>query len=245
MKRIVLIFKRRLPLIISVLFFISFSICLIFIINNFNKNSSIKNVFSETVSQKGESIMLSNNETSNTDIVAKGDNISITKGELDLYADMAMLSNPPNKNDVYKDELQYLIKRSVLFNEAEKNGYLTSDDEVSEYIKESKNIIDNSENYNEFSDFVHNLDMTEEEYWDNQYEQAKIDLTISDYLNLLKEKLAKENNLEFYPIYVKVDVDSSENNSSDYERLEKLWSDYYNNIVEKLIEKENIEVYLP
>lgn len=245
MKRIVLISKRRLPLIISVLLFISFSICLVFIINNFNKSSSIKNVFSETVSQISESIAPNINEASSTELVAKGDNISITKEELDSYVDMAMLSNPPNKDEVYKDELQYLIKRSVLFNEAEDNGYLTSDDEVNEYIKESKNIIDNSENYNEFCDFVHKLNMTEEEYWDNQYEQAKIDLSISDYLNHLKKKLAEENNLEFYPTYVKVDVGLSDNDSSDYEKLEALWSEYYNNIVEKLIEKENIEVYLP
>lgn len=168
--------------------------------------------------------------------VAKGNNIVIKKSDLDYYVQRAMLLGETDIEKATEYELNYLVRRAVLFNQAVNKGYNASDSEVNSYINEqietSKLIDDDT-----YSDYLKKLGMTPKEYWNSQFDSLKIDLSISDYLASEKEKIAKKNNLHI----------SNENNvvviaesDEDYEKLENLWNDYYENLVQNLIDKENI-----
>ncbi len=168
--------------------------------------------------------------------VAKGNNIVIKKSDLDYYVQRAMLLGETDIEKATEYELNYLVRRAVLYNQAVNKGYKVNNSDVNSYIDEqietSKLVDDDT-----YSDYLKKLGMTPKEYWNSQFDSLKIDLSISDYLASEKEKIAKKNNLHI----------SNENNvvviaesDGDYEKLENLWNDYYENLVQNLIDKENI-----
>lgn len=155
-----------------------------------------------------------------------------------------LLTGELTDDEAKEYELQYLIKREVLFNAAVKNGFLVNNNDITKYIQEQKDQISNAENHEDFTLYINAMNMTEDEYWKNQFESIKKDLTISDYLNSQKKELADKHNLTFYETYVESEIyENGQQTYSDFDKLEKLWTEYYQDLLNKLIDKENITVY--
>lgn len=173
---------------------------------------------------------------STVEYAAKGNNIVIKKSDLDYYVQRAMLLGETDIEKATEYELNYLVRRAVLYNQAINKGYKVSDSEVDSYINEqigtSKLVNDDT-----YSDYLKKMGMTSERYWNSQFDSLKIDLSISDYLAAEKKKIAKENNLQVSDENNVVVISESD---ADYEKLEKLWNDYYENLVRNLIDEENI-----
>lgn len=184
----------------------------------------------------------SDDEFSDTSIAAKGNNIVIYKDELNYYTDKAAALND-NKN-ARNDELDYLINRELLYYAAKENGFLVSEQEVNDYLTEQQEAINQSSNKDDFEYYLKAAEMSEDEYWNNQAETIKKDLSISDYLNNEKSKIAKQNDLDFIDnsTYI-IDTDENSNTYENYKKLEELWEDAYQTLLQNLRENENIIIY--
>ena len=174
----------------------------------------------------------------------KGNEITIYKDELDYYTNRALKLSGNNYEVVRDKELNYLIRKEVLYNQAVKKGFVANKNEVSNYINEQKVLIMQADNREDFNLYLDALDMTSDEYWSYQFEKIRIDLSIDNYLDNEKKKLAKQNNLKYYDnsTYILSLSDSNEE-YLEYEKLNKLWEEEYENLVNELIDKENIVVY--
>lgn len=199
--------------------------------------NSVQNKTVETTENTTKNVTLDNS------IAAKGKHITVKKSDLDYYVTCAKIENNNSDTDIEKKQLEYLIKRETLFYKAKSKGFLSSKNEVSSYVKEQKELVHNADNYDDFCKYLHSIGITETNYWKEQSIQTRKDLSISNYLNSLKKKIANKNHLEFYPTYVKI-VSSVENDSTtDYMKLNDLWNTYYENMVEILIKDEDVKIY--
>ena len=183
-------------------------------------------------------------EYNNKCIAVKGNEITIYKEELDYYTNRALKLSDNNYQVVRDKELNYLIRKEVLYNQAVKKGFVANKNEVSNYINEQKVLIMQADNREDFNLYLEALDMTSDEYWSYQFEKIRIDLSIANYLDNEKKKLAKQNNLKYYDnsTYILSLSDSNEE-YLEYEKLNKLWEEEYENLVNELLIKENIVVY--
>lgn len=183
-------------------------------------------------------------EYNNKCIAVKGNEITIYKEELDYYTNRALKLSDNNYQVVRDKELNYLIRKEVLYNQAVKKGFVANKNEVSNYINEQKFLIMQADNREDFNLYLEALDMTSDEYWSYQFEKIRIDLSIANYLDNEKKKLAKQNNLKYYDnsTYILSLSDSNEE-YLEYEKLNKLWEEEYENLVNELLIKENIVVY--
>lgn len=193
--------------------------------------------------EKSTSVETTSSSISERTVVAKGKNITILKSDLDYYVKLAKLSNDNCDFDIESRELQYLIKRETLFNKAKSKGFLCNKREVSSYIAEQKKLVHNANSYDDFCKYLNNVGFKENDYWTEQSKQVRKDLSISNYLNSIKKKLADENNLKFYPTYVKVASSVVDDSTSDYAKLNKKWDKYYSDLVETSLKEENVILY--
>lgn len=173
---------------------------------------------------------------STAEYVAEGNNVVVKKSDLDYYVKRAMLLGETDVEKATEYELNYLVKRAVLYNQAVNKGYNASNREVNSYINEQIETFESVDD-DTYSDYLEKMGMTSKQYWNSQFDSLKIDLSISDYLAVEKERLAKENNLNMENESNVVVVSES---NDDYEKLDKLWNDYYERLVQSLINKENI-----
>ena len=181
--------------------------------------------------------------TADNPIVAKGKHIVVRKNDLDYYVTCARVENINSGTDIEDSQLRYLIKRETLFYNAKLKGFLVGENELNSYVKEQKKMVSNADNYSEFCKYLKEIGISEDAYWEKQPNQIRKDLTISNYLNSLKKKIADKNNLVFYPTYVKVASSVENDSTSDYVKLNTLWNKYYEKMVKSLVNNEDVEIY--
>lgn len=185
-----------------------------------------------------------NDAYKNSNIFAKGKNITINYNELEYLIKKASVLSKDSIRKIKKREIDYLVRREVLFFYACALGYECEDKELEEYISLQIKTVNKAENKSDFMVFLNAADMTIDEYYRYQKELFRKELTISNYLNSEKKELAKKNNLPFYDntnFFSTTDKTSPKN--KEYYKLEKLWKKHYSSLIKKIKEKENIVFY--
>ncbi len=122
--------------------------------------------------------------------------------------------------------LKTLTEKKAMFIEAVRNGYLADEQYVFDLIEYSKEKVPASSNYDDILAYYEGLGMTNDEYWDAQYDNLFVYETIALYKNALKETFDAQNT-----------ETAAKNSESDL-----AWQDYYSEIVKKAVEDVNIEI---
>ena len=118
----------------------------------------------------------------------------------------------------------YLLEREVLYQEAIKNGYTVTDEEVWTYLDELKKIIDSAENKEDAYAIMSAFD-SEDEYWAYEFEVYQKNLPIQNYVKALET--------QFYEEY---------SNSEKAKGIEQTWEDYFENYKQELVQQKQYEV---
>ena len=120
----------------------------------------------------------------------------------------------------------YLLEREVLYQEAIKNGYTVTDEEVWTYLDELKKIIDSAENKEDAYAIMSAFD-SEDEYWAYEFKVYQKNLPIQNYVKSLET--------QFYEEY---------SNSEKTKGIEQTWEEYFENYKQELVQQKQYEVVL-
>ena len=118
----------------------------------------------------------------------------------------------------------YLLEREALYQEAIKNGYTVTDEEVWTYLDELKKIIDLAENKEDAYAIMSAFD-SEDEYWAYEFKVYQKNLPIQNYVKALET--------QFYEEY---------SNSEKAKGIEQTWEDYFENYKQELVQQKQYEV---
>ena len=118
----------------------------------------------------------------------------------------------------------YLLEREVLYQEAIKNGYTVTDEEVWTYLDELKKIIDSAENKEDAYAIMSAFD-SEDEYWAYEFKVYQKNLPIQNYVKSLET--------QFYEEY---------SNSEKTKGIEQTWEEYFENYKQELVQQKQYEV---
>ena len=118
----------------------------------------------------------------------------------------------------------YLLEREALYQEAIKNGYTVTDEEVWTYLDELKKIIDSAENKEDVYAIMRAFD-SEDEYWAYEFKVYQKNLPIQNYVKSLET--------QFYEEY---------SNSEKAKGIEQTWEDYFENYKQELVQQKQYEV---
>lgn len=96
----------------------------------------------------------------------------------------------------------YVKDINTLYQEAIKNGYMVSDDEISAYLEQLKIDFQTAENKDEIYRFINSFE-SEEAYWNFQFEMFRKDLPIQKYVSdmekeFINARISKESNSRSY-----------------------------------------------
>ena len=118
----------------------------------------------------------------------------------------------------------YLLEREALYQEAIKNGYTVTDEEVWTYLDELKKIIDSAENKEDAYAIMSAFD-SEDEYWAYEFKVYQKNLPIQNYVKALET--------QFYEEY---------SNSEKAKGIEQTWEEYFENYKQELVQQKQYEV---
>ena len=111
-----------------------------------------------------------------------------------------------------------------MYQEAIKNGYTVTDEEVWTYLDELKKIIDSAENKEDAYAIMSAFD-SEDEYWAYEFKVYQKNLPIQNYVKALET--------QFYEEY---------SNSEKAKSIEQTWEDYFENYKQELVQQKQYEV---
>lgn len=118
----------------------------------------------------------------------------------------------------------YLLEREALYQEAIKNGYTVTDEEVWTYLDELKKIIGSAENKEDAYAIMSAFD-SEDEYWAYEFKVYQKNLPIQNYVKSLEA--------QFYEEY---------SNSEKTKGIEQTWEDYFEDYKQELVQQKQYEV---
>lgn len=153
-------------------------------------------------------------------IYAKGKHINISEDEFNLMVKVYELEHSANPKE---DALQDLLTKKVLYYNAAKNGYSTSDSEVDAIITELKASLKKADNSSYVLEFMKGFG-SEDAYWLYTRDITKRDTTINKYLEDLKAVYAKKTHYT----------------GEDSTAFQNSWNDYKADLTDKLIKKEKV-----
>lgn len=157
------------------------------------------------------------------EIAVKGTDFVIYKTEVDaVVARNELLGTGKSREDV----IQPLIEREVLYAYALKNGYDATDEEV--YVQLEQLIADYKQaaNSSDVKSLIEGTGLTEEEYWQSQFEITKKIVVLNKFAEDFTEKFESENDV--------TSMDSQERYTLEREAMKKL--------TQELVEAENCEI---
>lgn len=133
-------------------------------------------------------------DTKEPDVYAKGITATITEEEVQQATDFYILSGMSSE-EAKETAINYVKEREALYQEAIRNGYSVTDDEVLAYLEELKETINTADN-KEDAYAVMNSFGSEQEYWDYEFTVYQKNLPIQKYVDSLQAqyeaKTAKE-----------------------------------------------------
>ena len=200
---------------------------MILCVSIFSVSASANNNQSNVLYRAGQIDRLENESTltnRTAKIYAAGKDVIVNKNEVDQIVAKDDLLNL-DKSTSEENALNYLVKRETLYNAAKQAGFLLSDNEVNTEIENSKNSFKNSVNYSDFTVYLAGRNITEDEYWVQEFDNIKRNCTINDYLMHIQNEYAKDNKI----------TEWSEDSLKD-------WQDYKANFVTDLVSSENVVI---
>ncbi len=133
-------------------------------------------------------------DTKEPDVYVKGITATITEEEVQQATDFYILSGMSSE-EAKETAINYVKEREALYQEAIRNGYSVTDDEVLAYLEELKETINTADN-KEDAYAVMNSFGSEQEYWDYEFTVYQKNLPIQKYVDSLQAqyeaKTAKE-----------------------------------------------------
>lgn len=174
-------------------------------------------------------------------IAVKGNDFTIYNDEVEYFTQRAILLGASDRIEARNYELQYLIRREVLFFKAKKCGFLAKNAEVNKYLKKQADVFERSSNSDDFSTYFNTIGLTYDEYWQMQFDTIKKDITITNYLTSIRKKLAKDNKLKYYSLDYVADLSCVD---IEYKKFEELWKLKYEELLRQLTEEEHIRVLI-
>ncbi|HEX2925492.1 MAG TPA: SurA N-terminal domain-containing protein [Ruminiclostridium sp.] len=163
------------------------------------------------------------------DIVATIDGEKITQNGFDSYKNGLNTGRQTKLTD--KQVLDKIIERQVIYDEAVKEGFSVTDEEVDKEINTSRDALTrNPEEYKSMKAYIISLNMTEDEYWKIQKPVYKKGLIIGKYKTAEKQKYMK-------------DVMSKATSEVD-KNFDEYFNKYFNKKVKELISKAKIQIFI-
>lgn len=125
-----------------------------------------------------------------------------------------------------EDVIQSLLEREVLYAYAIKNGYDATDEEVYAQLELLKTASKQAANSSDVESFIAGTGLTEEEYWQSQFEITKKTVVLNKFAEDFNQKFESENDV--------TGMDSQERYTLEREAMKKL--------TQELVEAENCEI---
>ena len=120
--------------------------------------------------------------------------------------------------------IRYLLRREILYNEALNQGFTAGHEEVTNMIKLQLESARSAVNYeSDFLPFLSGLGMTDEEYFELQYDVYRKDIAIDKYYSVQHELI------------------SAENRSAAQEEIETMLQSYLQKLVEDYLEANSLQ----
>lgn len=138
------------------------------------------------MSEWGETLnkYAANKDVKEPEIYAKGNSATITEKEVQQATDFYILSGMSSE-EAKETAINYVKEREALYQEAIRNGYSVTDDEVLAYLEDLKETINTADN-KEDAYAVMNSFGSEHEYWDYEFTVYQKNLPIQKYVDSLQ-----------------------------------------------------------
>ena len=118
------------------------------------------------------------------EIYAKGNSATITEEEIQQATDFYILSGM-NKDAAREKAIAYVKEREALYEEAIRNGYSVTEDEIWNYLEELKEVINNADNKEDAYEVMNSFG-SEQEYWNYEFGVYQKNLPIQKYVDSLQ-----------------------------------------------------------
>ncbi len=237
--------KKTLSLVVLLL-------CILFIFNSFlsfaaeNNNKLEQHDNTNGMSNKELAIEIAKidkkhlNNLNDKNIAYQGKNVKIYSSELNCIKQKKMLTESDVNSEL--DAKNYLIKRETLYNTAITSGYNVSELEIKNYINIQIESFSTLPKDSVFFVYLNTLEMSNEEYWNSQYDVLKKELIINKYKSDLKNDFVDKNNIELFNNEKSGYIIKNEQVIIDGLKEEdvKEWETFFSDKVNNLIKSENI-----
>jgi len=155
--------------------------------------------------------------------VAQVNGVDITKGEFEL-AKKNVEKNGLTLTD--KEVLFKLITNEAMTQEAKKNGFTISEDEVKQIIQTQKDKIKSSKGTEKFKAYLKDVGMSESAYWKDQAVKVRNANIRTQYREHLKTEFAKKNQVK------------------DMNSLETKFGDFYDDVTSEVMSVAEIKILI-
>lgn len=148
-------------------------------------------------------------------VYAVGENATVLCRDIEQAKEYYIISGL-GEGKAEKRAIKQVYEREALYQEALKNGYSVTDEEIEEYLRQMRENVETAENKEEIQVIIKQFP-TEESYWEYEFFVYEKNLPIEKYV---QDKMADYREI------------------SRQETMEG-WETYYSRLKEELVEKEN------
>lgn len=157
-------------------------------VSDYNKKvadnyQSINDYYIESLSVEGLSASQKKKYLSRDDIYAVGNNIAISKAEVQQYTDF-YLNNGESEENAQKLAEKDAMERNALYVAAIQNGYEVTEEDINDWLTELRTMLEN-DTTRAYQSAMEGFD-SEDAYWKYEYEVYRVDLPIQNYVSSLQ-----------------------------------------------------------
>ena len=146
-------------------------------------DQSITDYYIESLSVNGLSRSQKKEYLSRDDIYAVGNNIAVSKAEVQQYTDF-YLNNGESEENAQKLAEKDAMERNALYVAAIQNGYEVTEEDIDDWLKELRTMLEN-DTTGAYQSAMEGFD-SEDAYWKYEYEVYRVDLPIQNYVSSLQ-----------------------------------------------------------
>ena len=144
-------------------------------------DQSITDYYIESLSVNGLSRSQKKEYLSRDDIYAVGNNIAVSKAEVQQYTDF-YLNNGESEENAQKLAEKDAMERNALYVAAIQNGYEVTEED--DWLKELRTMLEN-DTTGAYQSAMEGFE-SEDAYWEYEYEVYRVDLPIQNYVSSLQ-----------------------------------------------------------
>ncbi|MEG0962993.1 MAG: hypothetical protein RSF88_09065 [Lachnospiraceae bacterium] len=156
-------------------------------------------------------------------IYAEGKTTTIASKDVEQAKKFYMISGL-EEQDAEEQAVKYVFEREALYQEAIKNGYAVTEEEVWDYLEELKEVLKGVDNSADVMAVMSQFD-SEEDYWNYEFKVYQKNLPIQNYVHDL-EQTYKETSTY----------------SDDASGGEEAWQQYFEQMKSDLVSNENYQI---